>query len=409
MQNFAFLSRCGENGSMKLKLRRRREAGDEGTTRGKAKVLLVVLLLLALAIVGVTWLHASSLVFYSAPDQTFQTRAQMEGVRKARVLLAGQPMPKPRIHVDPSKYEMPFQNVSVGGGSSRLLTAEEKRLAKRKATSQRRKDRKETRGKTYVLESWFIPNLQPAGLAVVFHDYGQSKADLLEVAAEFHDLHFSVLMVDLRASGETEGREVTFGFYEARDVAQAVLKANDFVPAGGIKIVYGIGTGAAAVLKAASEKKFQADALIVEGVFDELRHFVDRRIDLTGMSPALIGRLTMFWIGNSEDFVATAHNPVDYAKRVTLPTLVLHGAVDEQSTLSEATRVAKALKTSVVSIRGAGRPIANTHSDAWYDAVKTFVGTVPLPTLDAPLEDLPMEGDPLEGLIDAAPGSQAQR
>ena len=392
---------------MKLKLRRRRDASDEGTAGGKAKVLLVAMLLLSLVVVGITWKHARSLVFYSAPDQVFQPRAKMDTTRKIWVLLTGQQMPKPRIDVDPSKYELPFQQVSVGGSSSRLPTVEEKRIAERKAKSQRRKDLKETRGKTYVLESWFIPDLNPAGLAVLIHGYGQSKADLIEVAAEFHDLHFSVLLVDLRATGETEGREVTFGFYEARDVAQAVLKANDFVPAGGIKIVYGIGTGAAAILKAASEKKFQADALIVEGVFDELRHFVDRRIDMTGIAPALIGRLAMFWIGNSEEFNANAHNPVDYAKRIKLPTLVLHGSADTQSTLKEATRVAQALGTSAVSIKGAGRPIANTHSDDWYDAVKTFVAQIPKPSVDEPLEELP-EGD-LEGLIDAAPDSRADR
>lgn len=398
---------------MKLKLRRRRDASDEGTARGKAKALFVILLLLSLAVVLVTYLHARALIKYGAPDQSFQTRAQMNWSRKTRVLLGGQHMPKPRIHVDPSKYELPFQQVSVGGRSSRLLTVEEKRRAERKAKRLSRKNRKETRDKTYVLESWFIPDLQPAGLAVLFHDYGQSKADLLEVAAEFHDLHFSVLMVDLRASGETEGREVTFGAYEARDVAQAVLKANDFVPAGGIKVVYGVGTGAAAVLKAAAEKKLQADALILEGVFDELRHFVDRRVDLTGISPALIGRLTMFWIGNSEDFDANAHNPVTYAQRVKLPTLVLHGAADTQGSLKEATRVANALKTRVVSIRGAGRPIADTHSDDWYDAVRRFIGEVPPPTFEPepgqPLEALPMEGDAVEDLIDKAPDSQAAR
>ena len=393
---------------MKLKLRRRRDAGDEGTTRGKLKSLLVMVAVLTLIVVGVTWLHAQSLIVYGASDTQFLTRPQMDFWRKSSVMIKGQRMPKPRIQVDPSKYELPFQQVSVGGSSSRLLTMKEKQAAAQKARSQRLKDRKEVRGKVYALESWFIPELQPVGLAVLFHDYGQSKADLLEVATEFHDLHFSVLMVDLRASGETEGREVSFGFLEARDVTQAVLKANDFVPAGGIKVIYGLGTGAAAVLKAASEKKLQADALIVEGVFDELRHFVDRRIDMTGISPALIGRLTMFWIGNSEEFDANRHNPVEYAQRIKIPTLVLQGAVDKQGSPKEAQRVAQALRTAVVTIPAAGRPIANTHSDDWYDAVRTFLATVPAaepppeaPLADeVPLETHPPEGDALEGMID---------
>lgn len=370
---------------MKLKLRLRRNAGDEGTARSKIKVLVVALLLITAVITVITYMHARNLIMYGPKDQELVPRAKMGLPKKIKTMLVGQSLPKPSGIVDPSKYELPFQQVGIGGASSRILSAEEKRRLERRKRSRRRKDRKEERNKVYTLESWFIPDLEPRGLAVLFHDYGQSKADLIDVAAEFHDLHFSVLMVDLRASGETDGHEATFGYYEARDVAQAVLKANDFTPAGGIKVVYGIGTGAAAILRAAAEKKLQADALILEGVFDELRHFVDRRIKLTGMSPALIGAFVTLWIGRSEEFDARSHNPVAYARKVKIPTLILQGGKDLQGSKKEADRVAAALKTKAVLIPGAGRPIPTTKSDEWFDTVQPFLAKIPQPVDDNPM------------------------
>lgn len=373
---------------MKLKLRRRRRAGDEGA--GSAlKRLLVIVFLLAAAVTLMTYTHARTLVMYGARDVEVTPRSKMSLGSKVWVMLTGQTQPKPRGIVDPSKYELPFQQVGIGGASSRILSAEEKRQLERRKRSLRRKDKKkQTHERVYVLESWFVPDLEPRGLAVLFHDYGQSKADLIDVAAEFHDLHFSVLLVDLRASGETEGHETTFGFYEARDVAQAVLKANDFTPAGGIKVVYGVGTGAAAILKAAADKSLQADALILEGVFDELRHFIDRRIERTGLSAALFGYLVTLWVGSSENFKPADHKPVAYARKVQIPTLVLQGGQDPDGSKAEADRVAAALKTKAVVIPKAGRPIPTTQPEAWFDTVQPFLAKIPRPSEEVDGEEI---------------------
>lgn len=380
---------------MKLKLRLRRRAGDEKSS-GAIKKLLIFLIVMSLFGTLVTYLHARALISYGPKDQEVLAPNEM-GIGS---MLFGRQIPKPTGISDPSKYELPYQHVTIGGSNTRIYTEEEKRQQRRRQRSKRRKLSKADPDQVYALESWFIPELHPAGLAVLFHDYGQCKADLIEVAAEFHDLHFSVLMVDLRASGETEGREATFGYRESRDVTQALLKANDFTPAGGIKVVYAIGTGAAAVLKAASEKKIQADAIILEGVFDTLRHFVDRRIKITGMAPVLIGWLTTAWIRYSENFKGEHHDPVQYAKRVKIPTLILHGDRDKQGSKAEADAVAQALGGRAVVIKGGGRPIPNLKSDEWFDVVSAFLNKVPRPTFEAPEADeihepLDVPGEPV--------------
>lgn len=387
---------------MKLKLRLRRRAGDEGTAGGKIKVILVIVLLLGLLGTVITWMHARSLIQYGPKDSAYTPVAERPLSGRIWAMLFGQTVPKPTGVADPSKYELPYQLVTIGGPNTRIYSEDEKRRwRERREQRQPKKDRIEDRNQPIPLRAWFIPELQPRGLAVLFHDYGQSKADLIEVAAEFHDLHFSVLMVDLRASGESPGRETTFGFYEARDVAQVMTKANDFTPAGGIKVIYAIGTGAAAVLKAASEKKLEADGMILEGVFDTMRHFVERRIKATGMSPVLISWATTWWIGHSEDFAARTHNPIEYARKVRIPALVLHGDRDPEGRKAEADAVAQVLNGRSVVIKGAGRPIANSKSDAWFDAVSRFVDAIPRPTF-APLES-DAEGDPAP----AAPDSTA--
>ncbi|MEZ4463743.1 MAG: hypothetical protein R3F60_11750 [bacterium] len=136
---------------------------------------------LTAAIVGIgiviTFLHARSLVRYGPTDQPALPINELPTLRRIGVFLGGQQLPRPVNKREPASLELQSRRVELPG------------------------DEREPR-----LDAWFLQAEQPDGLALVFHDYGQSKADLLEVAASFHDLRYAVLLPDLRASGESEGR-----------------------------------------------------------------------------------------------------------------------------------------------------------------------------------------------------------
>jgi pimeloyl-ACP methyl ester carboxylesterase len=71
------------------------------------------------------------------------------------------------------------------------------------------------------LSAWFIAGARPQTL-LVLHGYTACKADMLSHAAFLHAAGYSLLLLDLRACGESGGRAVTLGGREQEDVAAAL-------------------------------------------------------------------------------------------------------------------------------------------------------------------------------------------
>ena len=67
------------------------------------------------------------------------------------------------------------------------------------------------------------------------------------------------------------------------------------------------------------------------------------RDELMGMPVFPMARLLVFWGGAQHGFDAFEHNPVDYARRISIPTLLMHGDRDAMVHVNEAERVAASL------------------------------------------------------------------
>lgn len=73
------------------------------------------------------------------------------------------------------------------------------------------------------LSAWWIPNPQAEGSLILLHGYGACKADLLDLAASFHQgSRFHLLLLDFRAHGDSAGQQVSFGNREVLDVEAAL-------------------------------------------------------------------------------------------------------------------------------------------------------------------------------------------
>lgn len=312
----------------------------------------------------VTYLHARALVLYGPVDQPLETIEEMPFLRRVGVFLGGHQIPRPASTRTPGDLDLLFRRVEISG---------------------------ESQGQR--LDAWFLPHDHPEGLALVFHDHGQSRADVLAVAVEFHDLRLAVLVPDLRASGDSEGQEVSFGWHEAEDVQRVAIRANDYQPAGGLRVLYGLGTGAAAVLRAVADLEVRADALVLEGVFADVLDVFAGRIGMTGMIRWPTARISRFWVGYSMGFPASDLKPVVFAAKVTAPTLLLVGEGDTLGPLigadeAAARRVAEVLPgPKEVRVLPGGRPIAHEQPEPWFDAVEAFLATVPPHVEAAPPTD----------------------
>src|SRR5262249_50855775 len=103
--------------------------------------------------------------------------------------------------------------------------------------------------------------------AVVVHGLGDSLESYLEVGHRLHQRGHTVLLLDLRGHGGSEGRYITLGAREREDVRAGLeyLNAAGLAPRG--VLLMGGSLGAVAVLRAAADRD-DVRAVVVEAPFD---------------------------------------------------------------------------------------------------------------------------------------------
>jgi uncharacterized protein len=196
-------------------------------------------------------------------------------------------------------------------------------------------------GQTEWLETWFIPvkDSSSKGTIILFPGSKSSKArQLLPPAQVFHELGYDTLLVDFRGVGGSSGNTNTIGMREAEDVALSM----NYAQKSQLKrplILYGISMGSAAILKAVAAKKVTPDAIILEEPFARLVAAVGSRVRAISIPSFPLAELIVFWGGVQHGFNGFAHNPVDYARQVKCPTLILQGELDQWTTKAEIDRI----------------------------------------------------------------------
>ncbi len=227
-----------------------------------------------------------------------------------------------------------------------------------------------------TLQAWTVPVKEAQGTAILFHGYASSKSELLPEAAALHDMQQEVWLIDFRGSGGSSESYTTIGFHEAEDVAAAVrfVRAKPSVQP---ILLYGRSMGAAAVLRAVDYGDVKADAIVLESVFDRLSTTCDNRFRLMGLPPFPASNLLIAWGGVCGGFAAGEHNPVDYARRCTCPTVMLHGELDLNARIAEAQAVHHALGDPlaefVVFPETGHSPTLAADPPRWRDAVQRLI------------------------------------
>jgi pimeloyl-ACP methyl ester carboxylesterase len=141
---------------------------------------------------------------------------------------------------------------------------------------------------------------------------------------------YSVLLIDLQGTGETEGDEITFGWRESRDVLAAVdflRKADPNVPV----VVIGSSLGGAAALLATPPLK--VDAMVLESVYPTIEIATANRLEKY-LGP--LGRagtpLLLMQVHARLGIPASRLHPVDHIANVGCPILIVSGAKDRNTT-----------------------------------------------------------------------------
>lgn len=226
------------------------------------------------------------------------------------------------------------------------------------------------------LEAWYIPAKRSRGIVAVFHGFGRSKANHLSTARQLHDLGYDSLLVDFYGYGGSAGSYSTIGWLEALDVAAAAKHARAL--AGGKPVVLlGTSMGAAAVLRAVSMGAAKPDGVVLESSYLRFIDSVRRRFQLMSfpiVSP--FAEWVTFWGGRLYGFNAFSMNPIEWARDVKVPALVLTGEKDRTISVEEERRLYDALpgRKAWHSFPELGHAMFSEHApEDWRASVEPFL------------------------------------
>jgi len=102
------------------------------------------------------------------------------------------------------------------------------------------------------IASWFIPNKLKKGTVLMVHGFDMNKSHMLKRASFFHKKGYSIILLDLRARGESGGDKANTGKKNAFEIAEVYnYYKNNFANYGDITL-YGFSHGGRAVIFGAS-------------------------------------------------------------------------------------------------------------------------------------------------------------
>lgn len=197
------------------------------------------------------------------------------------------------------------------------------------------------------LKGWFIDaDGEPRGTILVLHGIANCKEAMLPLADKLRRHSFQVVLIDLRAHGESEGEYCTYGFWEKQDIRTLIdtlsRRYETLTPLG----VYGNSLGAAIAVQAlAVEPRLTCGW--IESPFATLREitsdYLTRKIILRwrGLSDGALAKA-----GRIADFEIDQVSPENSAQLVHQPVVVVHGRKDRHIAIEYGERVFRNLRSA---------------------------------------------------------------
>ncbi|MES2847909.1 MAG: alpha/beta fold hydrolase [Bacteroidota bacterium] len=225
------------------------------------------------------------------------------------------------------------------------------------------------------LDAWYLKTNKPTvGTVILFHGHLSKKSSVLDESIGFRQLGYNTLLVDFRAHGSSGGNTCTIGYFEGEDVKLAY----DYVKNTGEKniVLWGISMGAAAVTKAMNDYPLQPSKIILEMPFASILQAAEGRIKMMGLPGEPLAALVAFWGSVEQGFWVYDMKPAEFAKKITVPTLLQWGKNDPRVLQHETDQVYQSLagkKQLVVYENAAHESLCDKEHDKWMASVSTFL------------------------------------
>jgi alpha-beta hydrolase superfamily lysophospholipase len=192
-----------------------------------------------------------------------------------------------------------------------------------------------------LIDAWYSATDSAKACIILVHGFSTNKSFLTATAARYKQWGYSVLLIDLRAHGKSGGKSITLGMEETEEVQQAFLFARSRGNAN--IILHGVSLGAGICIKAVSEGRADAAAIIADMPFNSLHNHFKARARVLGFPSEPFGTLVTAWIGIEQGFNPFSYSIASYARNVHCPVLVEWGEQDPYVMRNEVESVYQAL------------------------------------------------------------------
>lgn len=181
------------------------------------------------------------------------------------------------------------------------------------------------------LHAIYIENKKAKGTIIECHGYRSSaKRDLYASVKDYHDLGFNILLIDQRCCNLSEGKYITFGFYESDDILKWIRYTNKRTNKG--IILAGISMGATAVLLTSAKLKGKdnvklivADSAYSNG-YDEVKYVIKHYFHIPSF---IFAPMINVWCKKIAKFNLKKIDTIESINKSNIPTVLIHGSDDD--------------------------------------------------------------------------------
>ena len=218
-----------------------------------------------------------------------------------------------------------------------------------------------------------------APIELMFHGYrGNAERDLSGGVSRCFSVGRSVLMVDQRSCGNSEGNTITFGIYEHLDCLQWVEYAvSRFGPDCKI-ILTGVSMGASTVLMAAGKPlPKNVIGVLADCGFTSAKEIMYQVIRTLGLPPKLCYPFVKLGANLFGSFDLDSYSALEAVEHIQVPVIFYHGQTDDfvPCAMSEKMYAACKAKKRLVIVPGAGHGLAfPVDKEGYLQALKEFFG-----------------------------------
>lgn len=225
------------------------------------------------------------------------------------------------------------------------------------------------------IDAWYMTADSAKGTVILFHGLTSNKGNNLAEAYEFISMGYNALLVDLRAHGNSGGKNNSMGVKESEEVKLAY----DYVKARGEKkiILWGMSLGAVIITRAVYDYDIQPQKIILEMPFDRLQDHLKARARVLGFPDEPFGFLTTFWTGTEEGYWGFGHRTSKYVNKIKSDVLLQWGSKDPYVLQAETENIFRNItardKSLVVYEEAAHQPLLGHDAGKWRKEVSAFL------------------------------------